>query len=351
MPIDGSATPTKLNGPLVFGGGVYADPQVSPDGTCVVYRAELDASNVIELFSVPIDGGVAPVKLNGPIVIGGDVTGPFAISPDGQWVVYVAEQDDDRVGELYSVPIDGSEAAVKLSIPLAFGDFLREFQISADSIRVVYRATINKNDLFSVPIDGSFPSVQLNSASVSTGFHVTADATRVVYIADEDTPGVRELYSIPIDGSSSSLKLNAPLVSGGDVNIATLSLDDARVVYRADQDTDNVWELYSTLLDGSGTTVKLNGPLVSGGWVSNFFQISGDSATVVYLADAETAAVNELYSVPIDGDMEPTKLNGPLVSGGEVMAAFQIDPNTVRVVYLADEDVDQVFELYSSVLQ
>jgi hypothetical protein len=53
----------------------------------------------------------------------------------------------------------------------------------------------------------------------------------------------------------------------------------------------------------------------------------------------------ELYSVPIEGG-KADKLNGPLVAGGQVHS-FMIDAGSRRVLYRADQDIDEVFELYS----
>ena len=44
----------------------------------------------------------------------------------------------------------------------------------------------------------------------------------------------------------------------------------------------------------------------------------------------------------------PFKLNGPLVAGGSVYVLFQISPDSDRVVYNADQDTDNVFELFAS---
>ena len=93
---------------------------------------------------------------------------------------------------------------------------------------------------------------------------------------------------------------------------------------------------------------KLNGALVSGGNVTGFFKISPDSSRVVYRADQQTNDVIELYSVPLVGGSE-TKLNGALVSGGEVFD-FQISPDSSRVVYKADQQTNEVVEFYSRVL-
>ncbi len=47
-----------------------------------------------------------------------------------------------------------------------------------------------------------------------------------------------------------------------------------------------------------------------------------------------------------------TKLNDPLVTGGDVFDLFPTDslisPDSSRVVYLADQDTDEVFELYAA---
>ncbi len=45
-----------------------------------------------------------------------------------------------------------------------------------------------------------------------------------------------------------------------------------------------------------------------------------------------------------------TKLNMPLPAGGSVVE-FRITPDGSRVVYRADQDVDNVFELYSVPVQ
>jgi hypothetical protein len=56
--------------------------------------------------------------------------------------------------------------------------------------------------------------------------------------------------------------------------------------------------------------------------------------------------VYELYSVPLDGGAAPVKLNGALVSGSNIYSDFQISPDSSRVVYLADQETDDVDELF-----
>ena len=59
------------------------------------------------------------------------------------------------------------------------------------------------------------------------------------------------------------------------------------MVYRAYLDTNHVCELYSAAIDATGST-KLNSPLVSGGEVAGgAFQFSADSSRVVYRANQD----------------------------------------------------------------
>ena len=82
----------------------------------IVYLADQIAGTT-ELFRVGVEPGAGPpVRLNGPLVADGDVLG-FEISPDGSRVVYYADQDTDNVLEVYSVPSDGSAVPVKLNAP------------------------------------------------------------------------------------------------------------------------------------------------------------------------------------------------------------------------------------------
>ena len=97
---------------------------------------------------------------------------------------------------------------------------------------------------------------------------------------------------------------------------------------------------------GGGAGVKLNGLLPAGGNVDySGFAISPDSARVVYSADQQTDEVYELFSVPIGGG-PVTKLNGPLTAGGGAYRPA-ISPDSTRVVYIADQQVNDVWELFS----
>jgi len=320
-------TPIKLNGPLVTGGDVSDRFAISPDSSRVVYIADQTANEVYELFSVPITGGPA-VKLNGPLPSGGDVH-YFDITPDGNHVVYAAQQEFWTSGtHVYSVPIDGGPF-VRLTTGL--DGSVHSFEISPDSQRVVFNHRDNNNGfLYSVPLLGGTP-VLVNSppffgGDVESGFKISSDSAKVFYRAQQET-SLRELFVAPIMGGSST-KLNGPIIR--DVRDFQLSPDDSTVVYRTSNETFD-FQLFSAPT-GGGSFAKLNGSRQ--GVDVNSYGIDPGSRTVVYLADEETHNMPELYRVPILGGPR-TKLNYP--SGSVISFSVSADGSSVAYQVLQED--------------
>ena len=124
------ATPgvtTKLNGPLVAGGSVQSEFGISfriaPDNSSVLYVADETTNDVIEIYRVPFSTLGVSTKLNGPLVAGGGVQlfDAFSITPDSSSVLYVADQTTNGVHELYRVPFATPGVSSKLNGPLTSG--------------------------------------------------------------------------------------------------------------------------------------------------------------------------------------------------------------------------------------
>ncbi len=338
--------PVRISQDLNAVGNDVSRFQVTSDGRFAVYLADHDNENQTELYSVATATGRI-TKLNGAAVDGAavDVVRSFDISPDSRIVVFQAPG-----GELYSVPVEGGA-----NTPLSDGAAAK-YQITMDSARVVFLSDHGNDgttDLLSVSLFGGVPTeLSGDDGSVHSDFQLTGDGTRVVYRADQDMSGVVELYSVPVSGGGTT-KLNVPLGAGRTIRSSFLvSPDSSRVVYTGDQDTDNVFEIYSVPVAG-GEPEKLNAPLASGGDVRDAtgamraFQIAADSSRVVYLADQDFNNILELYSVPLAGG-SPVKISGQLFLGRNVEPGFEISPDSSRVVYRADQDTDQLIELYST---
>jgi Tol biopolymer transport system component len=317
LPLDGSSDSVRIDGPLVAGGSVRTY-ELTPDGSRAVYLADQLQDEVLELFSVPTDGSAPAVRVSGALVAGGDVyqdlhgfvPRSFALTPDGARVVYLADQEEDERFELFSAPVDGSAAPVKLNGVLVAGGDVR-------------------TDAGAAPL-----------------FALTPDGTRVAYLADQETDGHVELFVAPLDGHAPARKLSrGEFVATSDEPLQ-VSPDGARVVYRAHPGPGPRMQLFAALLDGSGAPVRLD---AAAGDQVGAFRISPDGRRVAYVAGSE------LFAVAIAGGVPPERVNGTLVPGGSVTrpyygSAFAFHPDSTRVYYIADQSMDEVHELYLSVL-
>jgi Tol biopolymer transport system component len=355
VPIDGSASPVQISLPLPADGYLGGSPKVSPDSTRVVYLARQHNATAVELYSVPIDASESAVKLSPTLPAGAGLTPTaiqLAISPDSTRVVYTLDQGTASVFHLYTVPIGGG-ASVKISGNLSSSTDVDAFALSPDGSTVVFRTESSSSDaLYSVPIAGDTSPIKLTPTMPSfadvNSFTISPDGSQVVFKVDRTVDDTVELYSVPIVGGA-VVKLNGALVAGGEVDPYSwpqVSPDSTRAIYVADQDVDEIWEIYSAPVTG-GPSIKLNGPMQPAGDISPVFELSGTS--VLYHGDQELDQRWELYEVPVTGGESPHKLNGPLVPGGVVMDD-KVNTGTSRVFYVADQDTDGVFELYSTPL-
>jgi Tol biopolymer transport system component len=349
---DDSPFARKINAPLVNGGDVFQSG-ISPDGSRFVYIADQDTNEKRELYSVPVKGG--PVtKISAPIM-GGIGVGTFVISKDGTHVVYRATGANPSVYELFSAPIDGGEVK-KLSSPLAGGAGIASFQVSNDNLHVVYQADqdiVGVKELYMASIDGG-PVTKLNP-SLAKGqsilsYAVSPDGARVVYISNLESADSYEIFSAPVTGGD-SIKLNSALVPGGLVGSYLISPDSSRVVYQAQQDDPNSVDLYSVPITG-GPSIKLN-PAPSGERFSFMvwwdFVISPDSSRVIYRADQETPEIYELFSVPLAGGPS-VRVSVPRTGAGLSLYRLSVvgfTPDSSRLLFVSDNDESIFAHLYS----
>jgi len=333
VPLDGSAAPVLVSDALVDEREVRVPFTASFNGRHVAYLADRDQDELYELFHAPVDASRAPIKVNPPLVTGlveGDVV-DARFSRDGARAVYLADEREDEVYELFGAPLGSGVAPVRLSGDLAAGGDVQGFELAV--AHVVYLADQDVNDraeLYSVPLGGGL-AVRLNgsvSASIRS-FQLTPDGAQVVYQADEDGDLALELRRVPADGSAPSVALTS---SGFPVS-ATLAPTSDRVVYTADPAGDGTFELYSVDLSG-GAPVLLS-PIVS---VLRKLSITPDGLRMLY-------SDGSLFSVPIDGSAAPLDLLAGLPLAPTV-PDFELGPDGMNVVCSADAFVDRVFELF-----
>lgn len=264
-----SAQQVKLNGPLArpVGGDIFSFT-LSADGQFLVYTADQDQDDVVELYARSRSGG-APVKLNGPLVAGGDVLSSFEplIATALGRVVYLADAEVDGQYELYSVPLTGG-TPIKLNAPLASGA-----DVLGDSL----------------PPDAPY-------------LRLSPDQTHVVFAVLAYYPtGDLELYSVPTAGGA-PVRLDRPITSTLGYEISS----DSRYVV-LDESLGSRTAIVRVPLAG-GTRVQLT-PDVSGAWeIGRSFRIDPSATRVLFSARLGSATAAELYSVPLDASAPATLL-------------------------------------------
>lgn len=184
-----------------------------------------------------------------------------------------------------------------------------------------------------------------------TVFRISPDGATAVFIADKDTSGRFELYSAPVDGSAAPAKISSglPFGSGDDgVRAFEISMDSASVVFLADANAGNGNDdIYSVPADGSSPPVQLNAgaerPITA-------FGITPNSAFAVFFGVDSSSGTNavEVYSSFIGAAASATQLSdvGQGNSSGDVVSA-DFSPDSARVVYAGDGTADDVFQWYS----
>jgi len=326
------------------------------------WRDTIFSANNAELLAVPIGGGT-PVPLTPPPA-GSQRTWVEAVHvrTSDELVIYTADEAQ-YVQELWAVPVDGSLPTRRLSPPLVPGRSVFDPTVSPDEARVVFLSDADlyqTYELWSADVDGG-TSVRLSGPMTTGGdvglddFWISPDSTRVVYLADQRVDGVEELFSAPLDGHAPAVRLHPALPASADALSAVHFTPDGRfVVFAVHTSAGGV--LLAAPTDASSPPVNLNSPFPAGGGVLE--DASGILSTVAlapgglhvfFLGAQDTVGVVELYSVPLDGGAPPRKWNAPLVLGGNVNA-FALRPSPGAVLYRADQDTDERFELYRSAL-
>lgn len=367
--VDGSAPAVQLSAVQVGNGdGFYS---LTRDGERVVYDGNHQSLEHRELFSVPVDGSAPPVKLSGTMASFAGVmestfdTNAYEIAPNGRWVVFLADRAWNEKYELYGAPIDGSRAPIRLSARLPGGREVRYFDIGPAGDRFVCVAdglVNNRLELYGSELYGG-PSLRRHDGMPRAGHvvlsgplpsgtagvlavQISPRGDFVLYNARQVTDTEESTYSVPIDGSAPAVRLG-----GASIN-RHFTPDGERVVLFALHDDRTRYELYTTRLDGSQPMLKLSTPLPQGGEMQTQqpLQLTPDGTKVVYLADQLVDNRFELFAVPVDGSSLPVRVNAPLAFGRDVQSfanpAFRISADGTEVVYLADHDENDIIELY-----
>jgi Tol biopolymer transport system component len=339
----------KLNGPQNTNS--FAPFVVwAPDSSRVAYLAGDEKSPIFQLYSVFPDG-TGNIKVSGtPHSLPG--VSSFSWSNDSSRIAYVSDQDTEDVYELFTAFPDGT-GNVKINDPIA-GDWdIINFQWAPDSSRTLYIARQAANgtfDLHTVFPDGT-GHVHIDGPLETIGAVLLAqwapDSSRIAYTAKGESGLFDELVTVTPDRTGGT-GIDDRLINDGDIPFFLWAPDSSRIAYIADHDVDHVPELYAAVPDSSKSQNINLSPVAGPGVDFKTIQWAPDSSRISYSANQDSADVVELYTVFPDGT-HGVKVNGVLVPGGEVseFPVFQWAPDSSRIAYVADQDSAGVEELYT----
>ena len=335
VPIDGSAAPVKLNSaaqaPVTALG-------LTPDGLAAVFFGQdtVVGNGAVELFRATLGAANSGVQLSdaGSFNPGGNVVAAD-FSPDSSTVFFAADSVNDGAFQWHSVPMASSGPGSDVLLTSAI-NFVTLGAVTPDSSTLVYAGDVNSPgivELFSVPLSGG-SSTQLSPAMAGNGvnrFEISSDGTGVAYLADQVTPDVVELFGAQIGVAASGVRLNGALSGSQEVDSLTLAPDSTTVLYESDETTGGTFELRSVAIDGTSgplTLDPLTAPASAGSFSGSGTPIVGGSAVYPIVDSVVT-----LHSVPFDGSSSSVQLNAPLAAGESIFAAFIPDQAGRLVAY------------------
>ena len=359
---DGSDNQNR-SGTLVSGGFVldqYAWAQSTLDPDTLVFIARKDDATKSELYA-SFDDGATVIKLSGNLVSGGNVL-DFAVSPDGRTVAYRADQEVNDIEELYTVSINGG-AVFNASIisPTIRPEVLDDYEWAPNSSRIAFRA----NNLDTGPTGGNIElytndGFGSNITTVSIApvigqdvreFAWSPDSLQLAYTANVIVSRDQQFdlfTTSPI--SQDNIRLTGSLPAFADASSIAWSPNSLLIAYLADVNLIDINELFVS--DPSnppvGAPVPISGTLITGGQVIDYAW-SPDSLQLVYLADQFIDEQFELFTALTFGNQLPIEISQLTLDGSDVID-FAWSPDlsiSNRIAYVADQDIVGVFELYS----
>jgi Tol biopolymer transport system component len=288
------------------------------------------------------DGGVFSIAFDGtqraPLVPAGwEVElGFFGAAPilavRGQDVVFEAVTATGRA--LLRAPLDGSQLGTPLSAPTP-ATALRDPEILPTGA-VLYRALgASGTALQAVPLAGGTPLVLAPPQVPNRGvLSFQANGVEAVFVSD--VTGKEELFRAPLDASQSPRRLNAPFLhASADVLAVTLTGDGLAAAYLADPVSDQRFGLFRAPLDGLGPVTQYNEPVPGsaiGGDVLEF-RYSRGAERVVYRADEDQDESFELYAVRPSGRGGARRLTATPTGAHGVRPGFALSGSGERVLY------------------
>lgn len=374
----GTATPVRVNtatADIIS----ESDYEWVPGTNKLVYIGDELASFEDSIFLYDADAGGTPTQLNGPLVSGGDVF-VFAISPTGEYVAYVSDEDVDAQNRLYLVDISGATPGAPLEFSGAVdasadvgttAPYDLGFSPNGDWVHfVVNFSGTGGDELYVRSIrNQAEPPVRLSQdlSSVSTLQDVNyalwaPDGRRIAFLGDVNTSAVEELFVADTLVPGSPIQISPDLGTSGDVNpIAGSAADETAwapdssyLIYDCDPNVTSQDEPYITFLDDPSNPIRMFPTGLSDDIIN--VKVSEDGETAFMVVELNGTSTQELVLMPIGSGSvgNATVINDPTPLGStqdvgdtsSITNNFELVDGGSGVLYFSDEattDDDEAF--------
>ncbi len=326
----------------------------------VVFSADKDLDERYDLYLAMLDGSEV-FRINDPLIPGGYIY-DFSISPDRNYIAYSAIQDTLNVIELYVASAAGT-GVVKVSPAMQPNNYISSINWAEDSSRIAFIAKPDSgstHELYSNLPSGL--SLQKVSGPLVTGGRVggyswAPDSSLLAYTADQNTAGITELFISQPDGSD-NIRVSAPISSNGVVNNYGFSWapDASRIAYSVyDYSTGNN-TIYSSYPDGTGNE-HISHPTLTNNFINSGIKWAPDGSRIAYSGyyyyyNTSTFIIthyDNLFTVEPNGNGVTQVSAIPQVYGeSRALSDFAWAPDSSRIAYEADQDIDNVIEIFAS---
>ena len=333
----GQDTTTKLSGPMVFGGNVFAF-SISPDGRSVAYQADQDTDGNLELYVVSSDGS-GWLKVSGGLSTTVGNRAGFEWAPNGASLLFFAES------ELFVVNADGS-GLMRVNEPFGpSGGFFSEARWSPDSRYIAYvgryTAEIISESEFRLYVhDTNSPNgVDQNVLAGLAGVeavnlvHWSPDSSRLAYLVAPEGTLDSNLIVSSLDGA-------APLSLSLVAHWHKWSPDSEYLVFEEDLDRDLAGDLIVARRDGS-SRIPLNNDQETRGSILDF-RWSPDSSQVAFSVRDGDTSPTRLYVARSDGT-SATRISHYRTATSD-SRSFAWSPGGSRIAFRERADLDGAFD-------
>jgi hypothetical protein len=352
---NGGTEVVKISGTLA--GSQVTNFQISPSGTQVAYRADLDTAGIYELYVVAVDGVGGSVKVSGALAPGTSVEADFAWSADSAYIAFRKQADAVRGLELFTVePGVLNPTPTRVSSELDAGEMVTEFAWAPAGINetlIAYRSDEDATDffvLYTAIADGTGhtrASRVGNSVGSVIDFAWAPSGTTLAYRGNLMLLTAKDLFTRVLAPPVDTIVSNGGLVGNREVIAYAWAPNNLWIAYVADQNFDTIYDLYATQPNLTGSN-KLTPLLNVGQNVEPDIAWSPNSVLIAFRANLDFAAVVELFTTTPTPQLPPiNKVSGAMTAGGNV-DSFAWAPNSQQIAYRANQDANIIFELYTS---